>query len=292
VLCIIDEIRDTVKIAHESGKVVFGPRRKTSRVDEHANHKEAKAQSSTMNLLNDLMKSDAVIFDDRALNKGSNAVDNQGHLARLVSSLDIIEDLAARGILTEAERQGLRHRLRMAGAVLVPVDTEEIVNAALRNRQNESLEFRAIRDSIGLARIAEVPRFPSEILWFLSVSTAAQHALIQVWARETDIARAAQIAEAVLDLGPRPDEWIARWEGKPPPEWGVAVQTVMTASKALPIELNGDAATHAYNKWLEQRVLVPLRDTSPELYRRVVENVRALLLPMKGEEKESNAGPA
>jgi hypothetical protein len=290
VLRIIDEVRGAVQKARVSNKLIFGPQRRTSRGEGNEDdEEEAKAQSSTLNLLSDLMKSDAVVFDDRAINKESFAVDNQGHRARVVSSLDIIEDLTARGVLTETERRTLRHRLRVAGAVLVPVDAEEIVNAALRNKQNESPEFRAIRDSIGLARISEVPRFPSEIPWFGSVSTAAQHALIQVWARETDVARAARIAEAILDLRPRPDEWIARWEGSPPPDWSVAVPTIMTASMALPVELSDDKTTQAYNEWLEHRVLAPLRDTAPQFYQGVVEQVRALLLYTPGEEGESNA---
>lgn len=58
---------------------------------------------------------------------------------------------------------------------------------------------------------------------------------------------------------------------------------------ALPIELSTDEATQAYNEWLEHRVLAPLHDTAPELYRGVAEKVRALLLDVRGEENETDA---
>ena len=69
----------------------------------------------------------------------------------------------------------------------------------------------------------------------------------------------------------------------------MAVLTIMTASMALPIELKSDEATQAYNEWLEHHVLAPLRDTTPELYRGVVEKIRGLLLHTLGEDDDAEA---
>jgi hypothetical protein len=162
VLRVIDEIRNAVRKGAEMGKVIFGPR--TSWAQD-----EDGLESSSMHLLADLAGAELVVFDDRAINKELFAADRKNHRARVVTSLDVIEDLLGRGAVTENERRAFRHRLRLAGAVVMPTDAEEIVGAALRNRQNESPEFRAIRESIGVARIAEVPRFPAEILWFASL---------------------------------------------------------------------------------------------------------------------------
>ena len=59
--------------------------------------------------------------------------DRAGRRARIVTSLDIIEELHARDFLSAAERRTCRHRLRMAGCCLVPLDAGEIKFAARRN---------------------------------------------------------------------------------------------------------------------------------------------------------------
>jgi hypothetical protein len=274
---LIDDIRSAVHSAHVSGKLVFGPMRSAS-----ANDDEAGPPSSTLNLISDVMKADLVVIDDRALNKEFFAIDSKGHRARLGTSLDLLEDLAARGVLSEAERQTFRHRLRAAGAVLVPIQTEEVVGAALRSKTSESAEFRAIAESLGLAYVSDVPHFPTEIYWFTSVSMSVLRALIQIWNRESDTENASRLADYLLKLRPDPTDWATRWEVSPPPGWSEAVFRVMTASLALPIELQRQETLAAYNDWLESRVLGPLRAMSPERYRAVVDSIRMLIVESQG----------
>jgi hypothetical protein len=274
ILSAIDAIRTVVHRAYKSGKLLFGPHRKPSRSETE----DDAQRSSTLNLAADLLKADMVIIDDRSLNKQFFAVDSHGHRAPLGTSLDLIEDLTARGKISSAERRTLRHRLRSGGAVLVPLQAEEVVVAALRSGQSESAEFRAIRENIGLARIAEVPRFPAEMRWFVAATMAIQHAVIQLWNREPDHAKAARLADSVLDLRPEPEDWIACWEGAPPPEWCSAVHRVMTASLCLPFEIEAPEATDAYNDWLESRVLGPLRVKAPRTYDAIVEQIRGVIL--------------
>ena len=219
------------------------------------------------------------MFDDRALNKEPFVQDNRGHRALTVTSLDVIEELDARSIISPIERRAYRHRLRIAGAALVPADAEEIKLAAIRNRQHESPEFRALRDSVDLARLGEIPRFPSEMPWFIAASSAPKTALMEIWKDEPDAGRAGSIASAILEILPRPEDWVARWEGHPPPGWIVAVNRVIKASLALPFELSGDQqAIQAYNEWLEQTVLAPMRTKEPESYQALVDDVKSFIL--------------
>jgi hypothetical protein len=273
VLRTIDDIRNAVRRANAAGTIIFGPR------NARHDHERLGFDASTLHLVSDLAGADAVVFDDRALNKEPFVQDNRGHRAPSVTSLDVIEELHARGVISPADRRAYRHRLRIAGAALVPADAEEIRLAAIRNRQNESPEFRALRDSVDLARLAEIPRFPGEMPWFLAASSAPKTALMEIWKDEPDAERAASIASAILDILPRPEDWIARWEGQPPPEWIVAVNRVIKAGLTLPFELGGDQrAIKAYNDWLEQTVLAPMRATEPESYAALVDHVKAFIL--------------
>ena len=72
--------------------------------------------------------------------------------------------------------------------------------SARRNGQHLSPEFRAIRDSIDLPRMAEIAVFPAEIPWLMTINSAVKTALIEVWKDERSIQRASGIADAILAL--------------------------------------------------------------------------------------------
>lgn len=270
VLKIVDELRSSVRQARAEGKLIFGPRRKPSG-EESETH---GADLSTLHLLSDMSQANMLVFDDRAFNKESFAQDGTGHRAPIATSLDLIEELLRRKLITEDERHRLRYRLRIAGALLVPVDGPELAAATMRNRQNDSPEFRAIRDSIDLARLAELPQFPAEMPWFIAANAAAKSAITEIWNNEPDPARAGVLADVLLDLKPRPEDWVARWESHPPPQWVEAVRRTTIVTLALPVELSDEIRLDNYNVWLERSVLSPTREMFPELYRAVIENLK------------------
>jgi hypothetical protein len=272
VLRVIDDIRDAVRKAYQGGKIIFGPR--WSQID---NDTEGLGASS-LHLLGDFLGSDAVAFDDRALNKEPFGVDNKQQQARIVTSLDIIEELHARKILSDSEQQAARHRLRVGGACLVPILAAEIKLAAARNGQNESPEFRAIRDSIDLARVGEIPRFPAEIPWLLSITGGTKAAMVEIWKDEPDAKRAAAIADDIRRLYPDVRDWIVCWHGQTPPNWAASVNRMLTATLAFPFELSGLAALRNYNEWVERAVFDPIRANEPDTYQGIIDYTRNFIL--------------
>ncbi len=195
----------------------------------------------------------------------------------MATSLDVIEELCARQTLTVDERCTLRYRLRTSGALLVPVEGAELTAAAMRNKQNQTPEFRAICESIDLARLAEMPGFPAEMPWFIGLNAATKSAIMEIWNKEFDPERAEALANAILDVSPRPEDWVACWQGHAPPQWIEAVKRVTTASLAMPIELLDDQVIDNYNAWLERSVLSPLRELAPERYQAVIEQLRTFI---------------
>jgi hypothetical protein len=284
VLIYIDAIRATIREANAAGKVAFGPRR-PNREDPHGD-----ISLSTLHLLTDLSGAEAVVCDDRALNKEPFAQESSGRRVRAFTTLDVIEELNGRGLLTEESRRTLRHRLRSAGAVLMPADPGEIANAALRSGAMKSAEFRAIEESIDLAHLAGVPSFPREIPWFAGLNMATKAAILEVWKSEPDHKRAAVPASLILQLIPNPQDWVTQWGDTPPPGWVDAVRSISIAALAMPVELNDDALVAAYNEWLEESVLEHLRAVEPEVYERVVAHSRSLIESAredKGDEEAS-----
>lgn len=140
-----------------------------------------------------------------------------------------------------------------------------------------SAELRGIQESVLLARIAEIPRFPAEIPWFAAVMNALKNAVTAVWLREPDHERAASLADAILDLKINPEDWIARWDEAPPPNWVEAVRLIGIIGLAMPVELDSAELVQAYNAWLERSVLGPLRVRSQQAYAQVVEMIRTFV---------------
>ena len=277
VLATLKAVRVAIRDAYEAGKISFGPQSTRPGSESSDESDDDDGRSSTVHLLSDLGNADGVVFDDRVLNREPFAQDRQNHRARTLSTLDIIEEFRARNLISETDRRHFRHRLRVAGTLLIPVDDDEIVAAAQRSGALKSAEFRAIRESIDLARVAGMPKFPNEIRWLLSLTTSPRRALMQIWNLETDHERAAELSALILDLQPDLGEWLSSWRGNPPPNWSHAVNRVSIASLAMPVEITGDQARAAYGNWLETTVLSELRTNDREFYDEVISYVRGFI---------------
>jgi hypothetical protein len=279
VLRVIDAIRDSIRKAQAANKIVFGPRRLKAQDDSEREEDQGEEvfESPTLNLVSDLMKSDVAIVDDRALNKEPFAVDRTQHRSHTATTLDVIEELLQRGVISENDRRAYRHRLRTAGAALMPVDVSELTAAARRSGEVESAELRAIREAILLPRSADMPRFPAEIPWFAHVVIAMKNAVMELWKQEADRKRAARLSELMLSLELTPETWIAQWDGQDPPNWSEAMHIAVLGGLALPIEIDDPNTLKAYHAWLEDRVLGPLRLTSAGTYSALVSHIQSFI---------------
>jgi hypothetical protein len=274
----IDLIRHAIRGAYSQGKIAFGAR------NPGRHERDDDMPSSTFYLLHDLRDVDAVVIDDRAINKEGFAADRQGNRSSIATTLDVLEDLERRGSISDRERRLCRHRLRQAGVGLVPVETEELVVAVQHGRPGHGAEFRAIRESLDLAILRELPQFPAEIRWLASCWSAIKHAISQVWEVEHDPARASSYADALLAIMPVPDDWIGRWK-EPPPGWSMAVETAMTSGLLIPVELSDPALTNYFN-WVEAKVVGRLHQRSPRTYDAIVEHVKKFVIAVSEERND------
>ncbi|MGJ5134358.1 HTH domain-containing protein [Bradyrhizobium oligotrophicum] len=279
---VIDEIRSALRQANAADRIVFGPRRADAGTNDY------DGIQSSINLFVDLKGAEVVVIDDRALNKELFAVDILGHRARMASTLDLLEELVTRGLLTEDRYRALRYRLRATAAMLVPITPAELLAAAKRNKQNEAPEFRAIRDTLDLARVSEMPQFPSEMRWFMSYVHAIRIAVARAWVDEPDEQRARSLASAIFDMRILPEDWVNLWGQHPPPNWIDAVRCTLIGGFATPVEITDDKKVAAYQKWFDDVLMAEVRSLSPELYARVVDYVRKLALMPWSEEEEDD----
>ncbi len=282
VLSAIDDTRTAVRAAAEAGRATFGASR--------SGLEEGRFTSSTFNLIHDLRGADCVVVDDRAMNKEPFASDRSGHRARVVTTLDVIEDLLALGVLTAEERLANRHKLRVGGACLMPMDVDEVASAVLRNRQADSAEFRAIRENLLLTRMAQTPSFPAEMMWFGSIVLSVKNAIKAVWNSEQDHPRAQRHSSVLMAILPRPQDWRQCWEGGPPPGWVESTDQVVMASLTMPVELNGSAVRDAYNAWLEEDILDAIRLNTPRRYEAMVAQTKSFILDAGNIDEDADDG--
>jgi hypothetical protein len=212
VLNTIDEIRNLIKGANAAGKISFGPRR-------NERGKRDVETPSTLHLISDLTAIDAVVCDDRALNKENFAADVKGKRIPCLSTLDVLEELRGRGLLSDAEWLSARYKLRVGGATIVPVDVTEVSHAINRSHKTMSAELRTIQESIDLARVSEIPSFPREVYWFANTSMAVKACITAIWKSVKDATLAGRLSDMVMDIIPKPEDWALRWQPEPPPEW-------------------------------------------------------------------------
>ena len=279
ILGIIDDIRNLIRTANASGKIAFGPRR-------NERGKREEETPSTLHLLSDLTAVDAIVCDDRALNKENFAADTKGRRIPCISTLDVLEELRGREKLSNPEWQSARHKLRVGGAALVPIDTTEVSHAVSRSHKAVSAEMRAIQESIDLARVSEVPSFPREVHWYARTSMAVKAAITPIWESVDDKDLAGKLSNLVMRSIPKPEDWVARWEADPPPEWVEAVNKVIMSTLAMPVDLGDADLVVAYNDWFERDQLEPLRVIWPERYQTVVGQLRSFILAGEGDNEE------
>ena len=229
------------------------------------------------------------MFDDRSLNKEPFVADPPAgarvSLRRSTSSKSFTQEAFSRTWSAECTATGSASPV----AVSFRWIRRRSNSAARRNGQHLSPEFRSIRDSIDLPRMAEIPLFPAEIPWFMTINSATRIALVEIWGEEKDAGKAAAIADAIYSIYPKPEDWVASWRAQPPPEWIMAVNRVMRAGLTLPFELGGDLETlDRYNEWLERTVLEPMRKSAPDSYRAIVEHLRNFVLNSRNDDHARN----
>ena len=268
---VIDNVRRTVYAAFERDAMRFGPRRPGADDDDE------RSEYPILHLLSDLASADILIVDDRALAGKDVATDADGRQAAVATTLDVLEDLRSRELITQAEWRHHRFALRRSGAMLVPLEADEVVAGATRSGQAESAELRALRESLALARLAEVPRFPGEIPWFISVCTSITRSIQRTFP-ELPRDQAKGVTTYLHRLLPDPDDWLNFWHGGAGPEWAENVDRVLHQDIVTALHIDDKSARSAYLAWVEAHVLGPMRTLAPERYRALVDGVRKFLL--------------
>jgi hypothetical protein len=226
---------------------------------------------------------EAVVIDDRAVNRFGNFDSAGENLIPLCSTLDVIDWLLSAGAIDWERWMACRTSLRRRGYILIPVTCEELVHAVDRSQVRdgiliESVEARAVRENMLLAQMAKVLRIPDEGAWLTAVSRAAFDAVVQLWSRDEVNERTAAGAKWLAELADYvgfADRFLGDFTAQ---RWNeIDAMGVSRLSLGLNIPEHN---LEAYKAWLQSDVLDDLERTRPDVFDAVRASIHLAFLDM------------
>ena len=213
----------------------------------------------------------AVISDDRAFNRHGT-----------LTSLDVLDELRAKQLITYQQWLDARTDLRRRGHVFIPLDDAELMHHLDATSYNtdgvlvESAELRAIRENVYLSRLCDALQLPAEIQWFNGFVDVYLRVLVAQWR-----------GEAPEQLVRARSNWLLKQldeRGWALPPTSAIPGHLHKIGHVLPIArifigvegLSKERSSH-YSKWLDECILSPLRVSDPEAFQWLVDQAKNVI---------------
>lgn len=283
----IECIRSTLRTGLATGKVKTAPRvsplNPTTPTDEPV--EKSVSEHPTNGVLSLASLYDAIVIDDRFV--GQYDIKGESTLTPVFSSLDVIDTLVSADSISDVDRKEYRTKLRNAGYVLIPVDFDELIHhldaSYVENGElRETAELKAIRENLLLVRLSGCLLSSNQNDWLRSLFRTFSEVLRELWKRgdeDSDVGIRSDWILGQLDIR----SWAHCFDkesGEHMVNQGYAAHIISLL--LLPFTENQDVK-EAYWRWIEERMLVPIKEQSPLLYRELVVWYRSQISTMVNE---------
>lgn len=268
---VIDDLRLRLRDGIAAGKITV--------CAEPARLDDDRDDAFTRRLLDLATRVDVLVCDDRFFNQHRSFEEGERNTP-IWTSLDVLDDLLAAGLITEPERRETRTTLRQCGLSVFPCEAEdlrdEIAAASARDGVlDESTGLRAFRENLALTQIGGWLRLPEESAWLSRITGEVIDLIDEQWTAQVpdEVARAR--SNWLLD---RIDyrNWsamITEHDGVDMARYGLAWQLVRLLIHPL---RHGDAGDKVrWDAWLEEEV-ASLKADNADAYRWVLTQLRAM----------------
>lgn len=268
---VIDDLRLKLREGIAAGKINV--------CAEPAQLDEDREDAFARRLLDLATRVDALVCDDRFFNQ-HRSLEHGERNTPIWTSLDVLDDLLAAGLITGPERREARTILRQCGLSVFPCEAEdlrdEIAAAGVRDGAlDESTGLRAFRENLTLTQIRGWLRLPEESAWLSRITSEVVDLIDEQWTAEVpdEVARAR--SRWLLD---RIDyrNWsamITEHDGVDMARYGLAWQLVRLIIHPL---RHGDPEDQVrWEAWLEEE-FAALKAEDEGAYRWVLKQLRAM----------------
>jgi hypothetical protein len=224
---------------------------------------------------------EAMIIDDRYVNQHA-FMDSTNRRTPILTTLDLLNDLARKGVLSAQSAHAHRTYLRQAGFQFVPLPEEELLHylndAPLNDGELvETAELRAVRESLLMARMRKLLQIPAETSWLHGTMLAVIRAIRSLWKEDADLDEAEVRAEWLLGLLD-----VRGWTPSAIPgnerNFALFAHAAHIQSLMAPRANTPDTVEEAYYEWIDRRLLQGLRDSEPEMFGWIVDRARELII--------------
>ena len=272
---VLERIRSAINLRIESEKIKVG---RLTNADQSTDRSISEHPTVGMSSL--ATGCDAIISDDRYINQYSSIGDDNITIP-IYSTLDLIDALVSTGFKTAEEQLYYRTLLRQAGYIFIPVSEDELANhlnaSTIKDgKVDEIAELKAIRENILCVRMTTWLQLPKEAPWLNTSLIAFIQVMKSLWkpdANFSDIRVLSDWIMAQIDIrgwahsfGKEIGDNIVKTER------GAFLQLMLTPPVNVPREIQDK-----YWSWIEERVLVPIKEQYPDLYSWIVEGQRKLV---------------
>ncbi|MBB4153583.1 hypothetical protein GGQ80_001485 [Sphingomonas jinjuensis] len=274
----IEAVRRTISSALASGKALLGPFRRNRRGENEASGRDLE-MTPLVSLLQDGSPVDVLVSGDRMVNGHGHFTDAAGTSRPVASPLDVIDHLQRTGAIDAARRASARRKLREAGVALIPVEAEEVFEAAAAGDWSKGAPrpLRAIRNSIHLPIVRGAVSLPADRLWLENAVVAIAQAIRACWARLPDVVVAKTAADRLFAMIPVAAGLAAKESSDDARVWGVATTATMHALLATPMNVPADRL-EAYHEWWAEVVAPRLEGRDLAALETVVDRVKLFLI--------------
>lgn len=265
---VIERIRSIINFGIESGKVVLGRSIHFDQVKD-----SAFAAYSTLGIIPLAEHCDAIVTDDRYLNQHVN-VDSGDRLKSVLTTLDLIDQFASDGTITNEKWLAARTALRHAGYLFVSVSCEELklhleASDVVDGKVIETAELKAIRENILRVRMSTWLQLPKEAIWLQSLLKTMIQVLKDQWMADIEISTARARSDWLMDqIDVR--GWahcLGEAGGDNLIKIGYGANILLLLSPPADIS---QKLKDKYWAWLEERVLCPIKEQESDLYSWIV----------------------
>jgi hypothetical protein len=271
---LVHGIRKTISKNFDQGKIKLSPARNLN-----LKHEGEWMDDSLLNLLFDPGDVEAIIFDDRSMNRRPEYNNEGGLRIPFATSIDLLAALAEQNIIPEAEVNKSMRKLREGGALFIRIDRKELVEAAMKSKigGKDSAELRAIANYLDFVRVRNILKLPEEQIWLAAIFHEIVRAIQTIWIEAASIDAAEDAAKRLLKLLPNPFDWSSP-DGKPETDSIFRrYQVVSNAVLADAQRITDPERSRSYLQWVETEVIEPAVRKEPALLMEMANVCRELI---------------
>jgi hypothetical protein len=261
---VIERIRFVVNSKIQSGKIKIG---RQQNFDE--GEPQSLFQHPTVEIIGLANICDAIIVDDRSVNRHGYIGD--GDVKReIFTSLDLLDNLVLTGVISDVNRLESTTLLRRAGYFFLPVNYDDLMTQLVLSQVKEdnvveTAELKAMRENILRVRMSSWLQLPHEALWLDTTIEIFIRVLKNLWKSDFDLsslkAKSNWITDQIDIRG-----WAHRLDNDLGDNLVKTGRGTHILLLLMPLRDISEDIQQEYRKWAEERILMPIRESNPELY--------------------------